>query len=114
MPRNRLLLIRHGKDDRDYKPETLGNWFRDQCEASDVPGSLHGLRKAGATRPANAGATGWEMASCLAQTDTNHAAVYTKKGDLSRLADSGSAKTSKASLPNLPAKLDEGLGEADV
>ena len=37
--------------------ESFGNWFRDACKAAGVPGSAHGLRKAGATRAANNGAT---------------------------------------------------------
>jgi hypothetical protein len=37
--------------------ESLSNWFHDKCDAAGVPGSARGLRKAGATRLANNGAT---------------------------------------------------------
>jgi hypothetical protein len=39
----------------------IGNWFRDACEAASVPSRAHGMRKAGATRAANNGATEAEL-----------------------------------------------------
>ncbi len=44
-----------------------------------VSGLLHGVRNAGATRLANAGAKEWEIASFLAHADTSQASVYTKR-----------------------------------
>lgn len=92
VPTDRLLFITQDARPIGYKPETLGNWFRDRCTEAKVPGSLHGLRKAGATRLANAGASDWEIASYLAHADTTQAKVYTKKANRSTLADSGFAK----------------------
>lgn len=112
LPRDRLLFITQDARPIGYRPETLGNWFRDRCEEASVPGSLHGLRKAGATRLANAGATEWEVASYLAHKDTKQAATYTKKADRSKLADSGFAKLENAS--NLLRSLDRKAGKADV
>lgn len=68
------------KDDifEPYKVTSFGNWFRDRCREASVPGSIHGLRKAGATRLADVGASDWEIASYLAHTDTTQASVYTK------------------------------------
>ena len=51
--------------------ESFGNWFKDACVAAGVPGSAHGLRKAGASRAAEQGATeaqlnalfGWKQGS---------------------------------------------------
>ena len=103
-----LLFVTHGRDHRPYKPETLGNWFRARCKEAGVPGALHGLRKAGATRLANAGATEWEIASYLAHKDTKQAAIYAAKANRSRLADSGFSKLSAASVSNLSTKLDKG------
>lgn len=92
VPPDRLLFITQDGRAVGYKPETLGNWFRDRCREADVPGALHGLRKAGATRLADAGATDWEIASYLAHTDTKQSATYTRKANRSRLADSGFSK----------------------
>lgn len=111
VPEDRLLFITQDKRPVGYKPETLGNWFRDRCAEAKVPGSLHGLRKAGATRLADAGASEWEIASYLAHTDTKQAATYTKKANRSRLADSGFAKLGNVS--NLPVALDRKAGKVD-
>ncbi|WP_283178476.1 tyrosine-type recombinase/integrase [Gemmobacter sp. 24YEA27] len=97
LPKDRLLFITQDAKPIGYKPETLGNWFRDRCAEAKVPGSLHGLRKAGATRLANAQATNWEIASYLAHADTKQADVYTKKANRSKLADSGFAKLANVS-----------------
>ena len=105
LPRDRLLFITQDAREIGYKPETLGNWFRVRCVEAKVPGSMHGLRKAGATRLADAGATNWEIASYLAHTNTKQADLYTKKANRAKLADSGFAKL--RSMSNPPAKLDE-------
>ena len=87
---------------RPYTPETQGNGFRDQCNAAGVSGSLHGLRKAGATRLANAGATPDEIRAFLAHETNAQGATYTKAADRARLGDSGMEK-----LSNLSARLDK-------
>ncbi|MGY6704486.1 tyrosine-type recombinase/integrase [Roseinatronobacter sp.] len=51
--------------------------------------AAHGLRKAGATRLAEAGATEWEIASYLAHKDTKMAAIYVRKANRGKLADRG-------------------------
>lgn len=111
VPQDRLLLICQDARPIGYKPETLGNWFRDRCAEAKVPGSLHGLRKAGATRLANAGASDWEVASYLAHADTKQADVYTKKANRAKLADSGFAKLGNVS--NLSEALDRKAAKAD-
>ncbi|MFN4158616.1 MAG: tyrosine-type recombinase/integrase [Gemmobacter sp.] len=110
LPTDRLLFITQDRQPVGYKPETLGNWFRDRCAEAKVPGSLHGLRKAGATRLANAGASEWEIASYLAHEDTKQAATYTKKANRAKLADSGFAKL--GSVSNLSEKLDRKAGKS--
>jgi integrase len=40
-----------------FVKESFGNWFREACRKAGCPGSAHGLRKAGATRAAENGAT---------------------------------------------------------
>ena len=111
MSADQLLFITHGKNHAGYKPESLGNWFRDRCREADVPGSLHGLRKAGATKLADAGASDWEIASYLAHTDTRESSTYTKKANRAKLADSGFAKL--ATVSNLPSALDKKAGKSN-
>lgn len=53
------LIARY--DGRAMTKEGFGNWFRDACNAAGVPGSAHRLRKAGATRAAENGATEREL-----------------------------------------------------
>jgi integrase len=109
LPTDTLLFLTHGKG-HPYQPETLGNWFRGQCRAAGVPGSLHGLRKAGATRLANAGATPDEIRAFLAHATNKEGSTCTGKADRARLADSGMAKLSGAkpeqNLSNLATRLD--------
>lgn len=115
LPTDRLLFLTHGAKDLPYKPETLGNWFRDRCKAAAVPGSLHGLRKAGATRLANAGATPDEIRAFLAHATNKEGSTYTGKADRSLLADSGLAKVERAKgeqkLSNLLPRLDREAGK---
>ena len=112
LPRDRLLFLTHGPRNLPYKPETLGNWWQDQRKAAGVPGSLHGLRKAGATRLANVGAGDREIMAFLAHATPKEGATYTKKADRARLADIGMAKLQGPNrgqkLSTLPPKLDKG------
>ena len=89
--KDQMLFLTHSKG-RPYKPETLGNWFKRQCRAAGVPGAAHGLRKLGATRLANNGATPDEIRAFMAHKTNKEGATYTRKADRARLADSGSAK----------------------
>lgn len=113
VPKSQMLFITQDNGDKPYTPASLGNWFRDRCAEAGVPGSLHGLRKAGATRLADAGASEWEIASYLAHSDTTQAAVYTKKANRARLADSGFAKLNAEKVSNLSDELDRKSGKAN-
>ena len=96
LPVDQLMFLTHSTG-KPYKPETLGNWFRDQCNAAGLPHcAAHGLRKAGATRLAEAGATEWEIASYLAHKDTKMAAVYVRKANRGKLADRGMGRLSQS------------------
>jgi integrase len=66
--------------------ESFGNWFKGACKAAGVPGSCHGLRKAGATRAANNGATEKQLEAIFGWTGGKMAAHYTRKADRARLA----------------------------
>jgi integrase len=66
--------------------KTFSNAFAGACEAAGVPGSAHGIRKLGATRAANAGATTLQLKAIFGWTSDRMAEVYTKKADRRRLA----------------------------
>lgn len=96
VPRTQMLFVTH-TGDRRYKPETFGNWFRDQCIAAGLPNcSRHGLRKAGATRLAEAGATEFEIMAFLGHKTPAEARTYTKKANRRVLADSAMQKLTRA------------------
>lgn len=73
----------------------FGNWFKDAATAAGVPGTCHGLRKAGARRLAEAGATLHELNAIFGWTGTEMASLYTDSADRKRLAASGIAKLKK-------------------
>jgi integrase len=75
--------------------ESLGNWFRAACKAAGVPGSAHGLRKAGATRAANNGATLHELEAIYGWSGGKMASLYTRQADRVRLAREAMGKLGK-------------------
>ena len=112
LPRDIMVLIHHGRG-LLYKPETLGNWFRDQCNAAGLPHcSLHGIRKGQATAIANGGGTEFEVMAFLAHATPQEAATYTKKADRGRLADSGLSRLTGAKQEQTLPNLSDGLGKA--
>jgi integrase len=78
-----LIATKAGKP---MTKESFGNLFREACKAAGVPGAAHGLRKAGATRAAEAGATIHELNALFGWDDNKTASIYTKKADRKRLA----------------------------
>lgn len=65
----------------------FGNWFRDRCnEAGLRHCSAHGLRKACATRLANAGRTPEQIRSITGHKTLSEVARYTKAADQDRNA----------------------------
>ncbi|MCB2056740.1 MAG: tyrosine-type recombinase/integrase [Novosphingobium sp.] len=99
VPRDQMMFVTH-TGGRPYKPESFGNWFRDQCRAAGLPECApHGLRKAGATRLANAGATEFEIMAFLGHKSPREAATYTSKANRARLGDSAMEKLQRVSNP---------------
>jgi integrase len=72
--------------------ESFGNLFREACKAAGVPGAAHGLRKAAATRLAEAGATVNELNAAMGWEGSKMAAHYTRSADRARLAQSAIEK----------------------
>ncbi|WP_367714512.1 tyrosine-type recombinase/integrase [Nitratireductor sp. GISD-1A_MAKvit] len=99
VPADQLLFVIHGKG-RAYNAPTFGNWFHKMCAEAGLPHcSPHGLRKAGATRLANAGATEFEIMAFLAHKTPTEAKTYTKRANRAKLGDSGMKKLMTVSNP---------------
>lgn len=79
-----FLATVHG---RPFTPAGFGNWFRDRCnEAGLTQCSAHGLRKAAASRCAEAGATANELMAIFGWTSIAEAERYTKAAERVRMA----------------------------
>jgi integrase len=90
----------------------FGNWFRDQCNAAGLPQcSAHGLRKAAATRLANAGCSNEQIKALTGHRSDSALAPYTRAADQQRLARQAlgiQLKTeSEQKLSNLETRLDK-------
>lgn len=75
--------------------ESFGGWFKRACLSAGVPGTAHGLRKAGATRAANNGATEAELEAIFGWHGGRMASLYTRNANRSRLARGAIGKLSK-------------------
>lgn len=81
-----FLVTSHGKS---FTPAGFGNWFADRCVEAGVPGRAHGLRKAGATKAAENGATVHQLMAIFDWARPEQAEPYTRAADRKRLAASG-------------------------
>lgn len=69
-----------------FVKESFGNWFREAARAAGVPGSAHGLRKAGATRAAENGASERQLMALFGWSTAKMAVHYTQAADQRRLS----------------------------
>ncbi len=88
--------------------ESFGNWFREASREAGCPGSAHGLRKAGATRAAENGATVNQLMALFGWKTEKMALLYTRKADRKLLAASAGpllapppAQTPNENVPHL-------------
>ena len=111
LPPNQMMILAHGERAKAYTPESFGNWFRNRCTEAGLPHcSAHGLRKAGARRLAEAGASEFEVMAFLAHRTAQEASRYVAKANRSTLTTSGLAKLStnlERNLSNLSTRLDK-------
>src|SRR5208337_5494770 len=78
---------------KSHSAAGFGNIFREWCRDAGLPQcSPHGLRKIGAVRAAEAGASEHELMAMFGWDDANMARVYTRKAAQKKLAASGAAK----------------------
>lgn len=81
-----------GANGKPLIKESFGNLFRDACRKAGVNKSAHGLRKAGATRAAENGATVAELEAIFGWQGGGMASYYTRSADRKRLAGQAMAK----------------------
>ena len=111
VPRSNLtfLVTEYGAP---FSSTGFGNWFRDRCnEAGLKHCSFHGLRKAAATRLANAGASIDQLKAITGHKSLTEVAKYTKAADQQRLArqalDVQLRAEGEQELSNLDTRLDK-------
>ena len=74
---------------RRFPDKSFGNTFRTWCNQANLPHcTAHGLRKAGATMAADAGATAHQLMAVFGWSTIGMAQRYTEAADQKRLADS--------------------------
>jgi integrase len=104
-----------GERGQPLTKESFGNLFREACRAAGVAKSAHGLRKIGATRAANNGATVAELEAIFGWQGGGMAALYTRAADRVRLAKSAMSKlertASEHSIPAPPGKVRDTAGK---
>jgi integrase len=90
-----------------HSAKAFGNWFKKRCrEAALEDLSAHGLRKLGAQRCAEAGATEHQLMALFGWTTPQQAALYTRKASRARLEASAAplleARNRNRSVPLFP------------
>ena len=75
-----------GANGKPMTKESFGNAFSEACRAAGVNKSAHGLRKIGATRAANNGASVTQLNAIFGWTGSHMASFYTQSADRARLA----------------------------
>jgi len=72
---------------RPHSVKAFGNWFKRRCREAGVDDDLsaHGLRKLGAQRCVEAGATEHQLMALFGWASTKQAATYTRKANRARL-----------------------------
>jgi integrase len=111
VPRTNLTFLMTERG-APFTPAGFGNWFRDQCNLAGLPQcSAHGLRKAAATRLANAGCSTDQIKAMTGHKSLSEVARYTRAADQARLARQAMSIQMGAEreqeLSNLPTRLDK-------
>lgn len=94
------LTTEYGKA---FSSDGFGNWFRDRCTEAGVPGSAHGLRKAAATRAAEAGATTSELMAMFGWQSSKQAELYTRAASRAAMGVNASDKLQQQKQNKTPA-----------
>jgi integrase len=72
---------------RPHSAKAFGGWFKRRCREAGLDADLaaHGLRKLGATRCAEAGATEYELMALFGWSSSKLAGLYTRKANRAKL-----------------------------
>jgi integrase len=92
-----------GENGQPLTKESFGNMFRAACRAAGVNKSAHGVRKIGATRAANNGATVAELEAIFGWIGGGMASLYTQAADRARLAKGAIAKLTNETRTSIAA-----------
>jgi integrase len=93
---------------RPHSVKAFGNWFHRRCREAGLEDGLsaHGLRKLGAQRCVEAGATEHQLMALFGWTTTKQAAIYTRKANRARLEGEAArfleARNGNESVPLFP------------
>ncbi|MGH6924591.1 MAG: tyrosine-type recombinase/integrase [Propylenella sp.] len=107
---------------RPFSAAGFGNWFRECCNAADLPHcSAHGLRKAAARRLAEAGCTPHEIMAITGHRTLKEVERYTRAAELDRLGEVAIRRLSRVQreqalanrLPNSGKPADKSLSGKD-
>lgn len=78
------------QSEKPFTSNGFGNWFRKRCDEAGLPQcSAHGLRKAGATRAAENGATDQQLMAMFGWVTSKQVIHYTRSANQKTLAESG-------------------------
>src|SRR5215472_14304487 len=93
---------------KPHSAKAFGNWFKKRCREAGLEGlSAHGLRKLGAQRCAEAGASEHQLMALFGWTNPQQAALYTRKASRARLEAAAApllaAQNQNTSVPLFPA-----------
>jgi len=83
------------KNGNPLTKESLGNFFREACDAAGIKKSAHGIRKAAATAAADNGATESELEAMFAWSGGQMASLYTRSANRKRLAAGAAHKMAR-------------------
>jgi integrase len=82
----RHLLYLATRGGKQFADAHLSGWFIDRCKEAGLNRlSAHGIRKFGATRAAEAGATDWQLKAMFGWEASKQAELYTRKANRMRM-----------------------------
>ena len=92
-----------GANGKPMTKKSFGNAFSEACRQAGINKSAHGLRKIGATRAANNGATVAQLNAIFGWTGSKMASLYTQNADRARLARDAIGKLVNETATSIPA-----------
>ena len=100
-----------------HSAKGFGNWFKHRCREAGLENlSAHGLRKLGAQRCAEAGATEHQLMALFGCSNPQQAAVYTRKANRAKLEAVAAAlleaRNSKETLLPISAIAEQGSNKS--